>query len=80
MEDLELIERKPCESDKRKVLLHLTDLGKEKREMSKQVVKRFNSEVQKRIEKEELKHFFSTMKKINHILTNEEIFNNEKTH
>lgn len=80
MEDLELIERKPCETDKRKVFLHLTNLGKEKREMSKQVVKRFNTELQKRIKEEELNSFFSTMKKINHILTNEEIFNDEKTH
>jgi DNA-binding MarR family transcriptional regulator len=74
MEELELLERRPCQTDKRKVFLHLTDLGLEKRELSKSVVKRFNKELQSHIPKEELNSFLQTMGKINNILTNEEIF------
>jgi len=80
MEELDLIKRQPCKQDKRKVFIHLTESGKEKRALSKNVVTRLNEEVQKRLSEKDLDNFFTTMEKINHILTHEEIFNDEKTH
>lgn len=80
MEALELIKRQACDNDRRKVFIHLTDLGIEMREASKNIVKTFNKEVQKRIPKKELMQFFQVMEKINYILKNEDIFQNETTH
>ena len=65
MEEKGLIYRQADNNDKRMVRIFLTDFGKEKRELSKDAVLKFNSKVQKNIESENLIVFFKVIKKIN---------------
>ncbi len=73
MEEQGLIERRPSKEDRRKVFVHLTDFGIEKREVSKQFVIRFNEELQKRIPRKVLNGFFESMKKINEVLNDKKL-------
>jgi len=65
MEEKGLIYRQADNNDKRMVRIFLTDFGKEKRELSKDAVLKFNLKVQKNIESENLIVFFKVIKKIN---------------
>lgn len=65
MEEKGLIYRQADNNDKRMVRIFLTDFGKEKRELSKDAVLKFNSKVRKNIESENLIVFFKVIKKIN---------------
>jgi len=65
MEEKGLIYRQADNNDKRMVRIFLTDFGKEKRELSKDAVLKFNSKIQKNIESENLIVFFKVIKKIN---------------
>ncbi|MBX7094521.1 MAG: MarR family transcriptional regulator [Flavobacteriales bacterium] len=71
MEEDGLIMRKSDKSDKRMVRIHLTELGRKKREISKQAVIRFNEYIGDRISKTKLQHFFDVMEHLNHILEEE---------
>jgi DNA-binding MarR family transcriptional regulator len=68
MENKGLICRKTDSLDKRKVIICLTDLGKEKRELAKEVVVKLNNELQQQLSEKEIENFKKTMMKINHHL------------
>lgn len=65
MEAEGLICRKSEQEDKRKVMICLTGLGKEKRLLAKEVVVKLNSELQQQISEKEMVQFIQTMDKIN---------------
>jgi DNA-binding MarR family transcriptional regulator len=67
MEDEQMIYRQIDKKDKRKVLVCLTEKGKEKREFARQVVKEFNRKVKEQLTPEQLAHFFQVIEKINEV-------------
>lgn len=69
MEERGLIERRPNPTDKRSVLVFLTEFGKEKREDAKQAVLDFNHSVDEVLTQKEKAAFFEVMKKINRVIT-----------
>jgi DNA-binding MarR family transcriptional regulator len=71
MEDDGLIRRQVDLTDKRKVLIFLTDLGLEKRKVSRQVVLDFNDKLVARIPKSKLKIYFEVMEKIDQVAEEE---------
>lgn len=74
MEDKGLIFREKNPEDGRGVLIKLTDLGKEKREISKQSVLQFNNTVKAHIDEEKLNHFFEVTDLINQLICDKDIF------
>ncbi len=70
LEENELIERRSDEGDKRKVIIHLTEKGKLKRELSRQTVKAFHRKLEQIINAEELAVFFQVIDKIHHVIEN----------
>lgn len=78
MEDGGLIFREVDKTDKRKVLIFLTEKGLEKRKVSKKVVLEFNNKLMAKIPKSKLKVYFEVMMKIDQI-ADEELKNIIKT-
>ncbi|WP_282788070.1 MarR family winged helix-turn-helix transcriptional regulator [Flavobacterium croceum] len=74
LEEKGLIIRKKNPDDGRGVLIYLTDLGKEKRELSKLTVLKFNEAVKKNISEEKLNHFMEVAETINDLITEKKIF------
>ena len=68
LEDAGVIERKDDPNDKRKSVIHLTQLGMDWREVAKGVVIDFNESIQSHFEEKEMKTFFAVLKKINKII------------
>ncbi|ETN95979.1 DNA-binding transcriptional regulator, MarR family [Zhouia amylolytica] len=77
MEEKGLIRRKPNPDDGRSVLICLTPFGKEKREISKAVVLRFNDVVKSAVTEEQLDGFFSVMEVINELITEKKVYTKE---
>ena len=75
MEEKGLIIRKKNPDDGRGVLIHLTELGKEKRDLSKTTVLKFNDTVKNHISDEKLQHFIEVSEMINELIQNKNIFN-----
>jgi DNA-binding MarR family transcriptional regulator len=75
MEERGLIIRKKNPIDGRGVLLYLTDFGKEKRELSRNTVLKFNETVRKNIAPEKLQHFLEVAEAINELIQDKSIFN-----
>lgn len=75
MEDKGLIFRKKNPDDGRGVLIYLTEFGKEKRELSKNTVLKFNEAVIKNISDEQLQHFIEVSEIINELIHEKKIFN-----
>jgi DNA-binding MarR family transcriptional regulator len=75
MEEKGLIIRKKNPDDGRGVLIYLTDLGKEKRDLSKNTVLKFNDTVKNHITEEKLRHFIEVSETINELIQNKNIFN-----
>ena len=75
LEDKGLIIRKKNPEDGRGVIIQLTELGKEKRELSKQTVLKFNENVKSNINDDDLKLFFKVATKINQLIQDKNIFN-----
>lgn len=75
MEEKGLIYRKPNPNDGRGVLIYLTDLGKEKRALSKETVLQFNETVRKNITEEKIQHFMEVADVINELIQDKNIFN-----
>lgn len=73
MEEKKLIQRKKDMSDGRVVMIFLTDLGKEKKEIAKSKVKTFNTIIQNKIPKSKLSTFFEVISSINELIENGEI-------
>ncbi|WP_306352638.1 MarR family winged helix-turn-helix transcriptional regulator [Flavobacterium sp. '19STA2R22 D10 B1'] len=75
MEEKGLIVRKKNPIDGRGVLIYLTKLGKEKRELSKATVLKFNETVKHHISEEKMQHFIEVSEIINELITEKNIFN-----
>jgi DNA-binding MarR family transcriptional regulator len=74
LEEKGLITRKKNPEDGRGVLIYLTELGKEKRELSKATVLKFNETIKKNISEEKLNHFMEVAEVINDLITEKKIF------
>ncbi|SEQ85921.1 DNA-binding transcriptional regulator, MarR family [Hyunsoonleella jejuensis] len=77
MEKRGLIERHPNPDDGRGVLIHLTEFGKEKRELSKAKVLGFNEAIKKNVDEEKINHFYEVAETINELVSNKKIYNNK---
>jgi DNA-binding MarR family transcriptional regulator len=75
MEEKGLITKKKNPKDGRGVLIYLTDFGKEKRELSRNTVLKFNEEIRQKISEEKLKNFIEVAETINEIIQEKNIFN-----
>ena len=69
MENKKLIYREQDPLDKRSVRIFLTELGKQKKEVSRETVLLFNDRVRENISAHKLKIFFEVMSEINAIAT-----------
>lgn len=75
MEDKGLIIRKKNPNDGRGVLIYLTELGKEKRALSKNTVLKFNDKVKSNISEEKIQNFMEVAEIINNLISDKKIFN-----
>lgn len=78
MEEKGLIIRKKNPDDGRGVLIHLTEDGKEKRELSKNTVLRFNETIKQNISEEKFLHFMEVAEIINDLIADKKIFKNKE--
>ncbi len=67
MEEKKLIYREPDPTDKRSVRIFLTELGKKKKEVSRETVLYFNNKVRELVPESKLKIFLEVMNEINHL-------------
>lgn len=74
LEEKGLIIRKKNPEDGRGVLIYLTALGKEKRELSKSTVLKFNEVIKQNITEEKLQHFMEVADVINTLINEKKIF------
>ncbi|WP_333600763.1 MarR family winged helix-turn-helix transcriptional regulator [Flavobacterium sp.] len=74
LEEKGLIIRKKNPDDGRGVLIYLTKLGKEKRELSKTTVIKFNEIIKQNIPEEKLQHFIEVAETINELISEKKIF------
>jgi MarR family transcriptional regulator, organic hydroperoxide resistance regulator len=84
MEEKKLIYREQDRFDKRSVRIFLTELGKRKKEISRETVLLFNNRVREAVSENKLKVFFEVMNEINQlaaqgILETEEVGQNDFT-
>ena len=79
MEERGLLTRKKNPDDGRGVLIYLTKLGKEKRELSKNTVVKFNETIKEFVSEEKLNHFKEVTEVINELIQNKKIFNQTDT-
>ncbi|MCO6146566.1 MarR family winged helix-turn-helix transcriptional regulator [Flavobacterium sp. NRK1] len=77
MEEKGLIVRKKNPVDGRGVLIHLTKLGKEKRELSRDRVLKFNEVVRQHVSQEKLDDFMEVAEIINELISEKLVFNND---
>jgi DNA-binding MarR family transcriptional regulator len=75
MEEKGLITKKKNPKDGRGVLIYLTDFGKEKRELSRNTVLKFNDVIKHQISEEKLNHFIEVAETINELIQEKNIFN-----
>ncbi|MCX7744053.1 MAG: MarR family transcriptional regulator [Flavobacteriales bacterium] len=75
LEEKGLIFRKTDAKDKRFVKIYLTELGKEKKDIAKKTVKRFNQVIKNEIPEEKLEVFFEVLANIHSIIESNHIFN-----
>jgi DNA-binding MarR family transcriptional regulator len=78
MEDKGLIIRKKNPEDGRGVLIYLTDFGREKRDLSKNTVLKFNEMVKQHISEEKFQHFIEVAETINELIQEKNIFNRKE--
>ena len=57
------------------MLIYLTEFGKEKRELSRNTVLKFNETIRKNISQEKLQHFMEVSETINELIQEKNIFN-----
>jgi DNA-binding MarR family transcriptional regulator len=67
MEEKKLIYREPDPTDKRSVRIFLTELGKKKKEVSRETVLYFNNKVRQLVPESKLKIFLEVMNEINQL-------------
>lgn len=68
MEEKGFVVKKPDPNDRRSVRIFLTDLGKEKKEISRKTVRGFNHYVKEQVSEDKLKTFFEVISVINRIV------------
>ncbi|MFP9099171.1 MarR family winged helix-turn-helix transcriptional regulator [Flavobacterium sp. RHBU_24] len=78
MEEKGLIVRKKNPIDGRGVIIHLTKLGREKRELSKDRVLTFNEAIKEHISQEKMDAFIEVAEKINELIADRQIFTNNE--
>jgi DNA-binding MarR family transcriptional regulator len=78
MEEKGLIVRKKNPVDGRGVIIHLTKLGREKRDLSKDTVLRFNDVVRQHVSAEKLEHFMEVSDIINNLIADKQVFQEDK--
>lgn len=78
LEERGLIARKPNPEDGRSVLIILTEEGLLMRDVSKEVVLKFNDALSENISEEEMKIFLKVIQKINSITSDKKLFNKNK--
>lgn len=78
LEERGLIARKPNPEDGRSVLIILTEEGLTMRDVSKEVVLKFNEALSENISGEEMKVFLKVIQKINSITSDKKIFNKKQ--
>lgn len=74
MENKGLIYRRPDEHDKRSVRIFLTDKGKEKKEVSRETVLKFNERIRQEIPEKDLMTFFNVITEVNKIIEKNNIY------
>ena len=67
LERIEVIYRQKDPNDKRKSIVHLTEKGRKRRSIAKEIVVNFNESVFSSFNKEEINTFFEILNKINEI-------------
>ena len=75
MEEKGLIIRKKNPEDGRGVLIYLTEFGKDKRDLSKANVIKFNEKVKQNVTDEQLRSFIEVAEIINELILDKNIFN-----
>ena len=68
LEELGIINRIHDKKDKRKVIIKLTKLGLNRREIAKKTVLDFNNSIMCHFDQDEMKIFFNVLKKINKVI------------
>lgn len=76
LEEKGFIYRKTDPNDKRFVKIYLTELGKEKKDVAKRSVKRFNQVIRNKISEEKLQVFFEVVRNIQSIIESNNILIN----
>jgi DNA-binding MarR family transcriptional regulator len=74
LEEKGWIYREQDPTDGRSIRIFLTDLGKEKRELSRRAVREFNIQVAGRVSEQELDTFFSVMDRISKTIESNVVF------
>jgi DNA-binding MarR family transcriptional regulator len=74
IEEKGLIYKKPNPEDGRGVLIFLTEFGKEKRELSKNTVIKFNNAIKENVSNEKLQNFMEVSEIINDLISEKKIF------
>ena len=69
LEKLGVIERRKDPNDKRKIIIHLTEFGKQRRKIAKETVIELNNSIFNELENNEIKTFFDVIMKINKIIS-----------
>ena len=77
MEERGFIYREKNPDDGRSVFIKLTELGIEKRELSKSSVNQFNKTIRENISEEKIDHFFEVTDTVNRLINQKAIFKNE---
>jgi DNA-binding MarR family transcriptional regulator len=77
MEEKGFIRRENSNSDKRKSIVFLTELGIQKRKVAKEVVLGFNEKLYNNLPKTKVKAFFEVMEKVDLVLT--ELLDDQKS-
>lgn len=74
LEEKGLIIRKKNPDDGRGVLIYLTELGKEKRELSRNTVLKFNEVIRQNVSEEKLQNFIEVADVITELINEKKIF------
>lgn len=74
MEEKGWVYREKDPTDGRSVRIFLSEIGKEKRELSRRAVREFNTKVKTLIPQEKLDDFFAVLKQINEIVDDPSLF------
>ncbi|MEQ6168377.1 MarR family transcriptional regulator [Ekhidna sp. MALMAid0563] len=75
MEEKGWVYREKDPTDGRSVRIFLSDVGKEKRELSRRAVREFNAKIRSLVDKDRLNTFFEVVQEISEIVEDPSLFN-----